>query len=178
MENQRIRLSKTMLKNGLLELLAEKPIGKISVYELCQRAEINRTTFYKYYGNPYDLLAEIEDDFFSKLNEDLAGIIGKSPQGLLNVLNSLYEQRVLFCMLVDAVPTKDFASRLLSTPNIDMILQGMLSANHYTDEEGTYMKTFLYNGAFAILLEWLRSETPKPAEQIAVIFSKIVKKLY
>ncbi len=178
MENQRIRLSKTMLKSGLLELLAEKPIGKISVYELCKRAEINRTTFYKYYGSPYDLLSEIEDDFFAKLNEDLTDIVDKSPQGLLNVLNSLYEQRDLFCLLVDAVPTKDFAARLLDTPNIDMILQGMLSANHYTDEEAAYMKTFLYNGAFAILLEWLRSENPKPSEHIAVIFGKIVQKLY
>ena len=34
MENQRIRLSKAMLKNALMGLLKEKPIEKISVYEL------------------------------------------------------------------------------------------------------------------------------------------------
>ena len=34
MENQRIRLSKTMLKNALIELLKTKNIEKISIYEL------------------------------------------------------------------------------------------------------------------------------------------------
>ena len=46
MENQRIRLSKTMLKNALIRLLANKSIDKITVYELCAEAQINRTTFY------------------------------------------------------------------------------------------------------------------------------------
>ena len=67
MENQRIRLSKKLLKNALLELLREKRIDKISISELCSAAQINRTTFYKYYGNQYDLLAEMEQDFFRQL---------------------------------------------------------------------------------------------------------------
>ena len=65
MENQRIRLSKTMLKNALIELLKTKNIEKISIYELCGQAQINRTTFYKYYGSQYDLLADIENDVFN-----------------------------------------------------------------------------------------------------------------
>ena len=60
MENQRIRLSKAMLKNALMRLLKEKPIEKISIYELCAAAQINRTTFYKYYGSQYELLADTE----------------------------------------------------------------------------------------------------------------------
>ena len=58
MENQRIRLSKAMLKAGLLTLLKEKPLNQISIYELCAASQINRTTFYKYYGSQTDLLKE------------------------------------------------------------------------------------------------------------------------
>ena len=39
MENQRIRLSKKLLKNALLELLREKRIDKISISELCSGAD-------------------------------------------------------------------------------------------------------------------------------------------
>ena len=63
MENQRIRLSKTLLKNALVHLLQKKPLNKISVLEICETAQINRTTFYKYYGSQTDLLNEIESDF-------------------------------------------------------------------------------------------------------------------
>lgn len=46
MENQRVRLSKTMLKNALISLLAEKNIDKITIYELCKK--INHQTFKKW----------------------------------------------------------------------------------------------------------------------------------
>ena len=72
MENQRIRLTKSLLKNALLELLAQKPIEKIAICEICAHAQVNRTTFYKYYGSQYDLLAEIEEDRFAKLEEALS----------------------------------------------------------------------------------------------------------
>ena len=47
MENQRIRLSKMLLKNALMKLLEEKPLEKITIYELCAEAQLNRVTFYK-----------------------------------------------------------------------------------------------------------------------------------
>ena len=82
MENQRIRLSKKLLKNALLELLREKRIDKISISELCSAAQINRTTFYKYYGNQYDLLAEMEQDFFRQLQENF---LDKDPDDVENL---------------------------------------------------------------------------------------------
>ena len=96
MENQRIRLSKAMLKTGLLTLLKEKPLNQISIYELCAASQINRTTFYKYYGSQTDLLKEIEADFFAQLDEDLKPIIEQNPDALISVLNHLHEQRELF----------------------------------------------------------------------------------
>ena len=60
--NQRVMLSKRLLKESLIRQLKEESIYKISVRELCEQAGINRTTFYKYYGSPFDLLKDIEDD--------------------------------------------------------------------------------------------------------------------
>ncbi len=62
-ENQRVALSKRMLKEGLMALLKKKNIRKISVNELCETAEINRTTFYRHYQTPHDVLIDIELDF-------------------------------------------------------------------------------------------------------------------
>ena len=60
-ENQRVRLSKQMLRSSLIEILGEKSIHKVSIREICDRAQINRTTFYKYYGSQYDLLLDMEN---------------------------------------------------------------------------------------------------------------------
>ena len=71
MENQRIRLSKKMLKDSLIRLLREKNIQQITIQEICQEAQINRTTFYKYYGSQYELLDDIERDVFRELEARL-----------------------------------------------------------------------------------------------------------
>ncbi|MED4306016.1 hypothetical protein [Bacillus licheniformis] len=42
--DKRITKSKTNLKKALFELLAEKEWGKISVQDITQRANLNRTT--------------------------------------------------------------------------------------------------------------------------------------
>ena len=51
-EYQRVAISKRMLKEALLDLLKDKPIDAVTVSELCQMAQINRTTFYRHYETP------------------------------------------------------------------------------------------------------------------------------
>ena len=54
-EDHRTRLTKMMILNAMTGLLKEKPIQNITVKELCERAEINRGTFYLHYHDIYDL---------------------------------------------------------------------------------------------------------------------------
>lgn len=70
-ENQRVKLTKKILKESLGKLLQTKSLHSISVRELCEAAEINRSTFYKYYGTPNDLFSEIQNDFLTHINESL-----------------------------------------------------------------------------------------------------------
>ena len=61
-DNQRTRLTRLLLKNSLIALLQKKPIYQITVSELCSEAELNRSTFYKHYGNVQDILQDIEEE--------------------------------------------------------------------------------------------------------------------
>ena len=47
----RVRYTLKMLKDSLLRLLEEKPINKITVKEVCERAELNRATFYLHFSD-------------------------------------------------------------------------------------------------------------------------------
>ena len=58
-ENQRIMLTKRLLKESLLRLLERKELDKISITELCREAGINRATFYRHYEIPRDILNEL-----------------------------------------------------------------------------------------------------------------------
>jgi len=49
-----------VIQNSFIQLLKEKPINKITVKEICELADINRSTFYKYYLDPYDWIEQAE----------------------------------------------------------------------------------------------------------------------
>ena len=70
-ENQRVRLTKKLFRDSLIALLRKKKIYQITVSELCAAAELNRSSFYKHYGNVYDVLAELEEDFLAQILHDV-----------------------------------------------------------------------------------------------------------
>lgn len=53
----RVQRTRKLLWEALLGLLAEKPFEQIQVDELCRRAMVHRTTFYKHYRDKRDLAA-------------------------------------------------------------------------------------------------------------------------
>lgn len=52
----RIRRTHKLLWEALMALMAEREFETISVKEICDRAMVHRTTFYKHYEDKYDLL--------------------------------------------------------------------------------------------------------------------------
>lgn len=62
-QDRRIKRTKMLLQNALVDLLLEKAVGKISVKELTQKADVNRSTFYLHYLDIYDMLEQMENEF-------------------------------------------------------------------------------------------------------------------
>ena len=58
-QDRGIRKTRAVLKNALLSLMKEKSVKHITVKELCDRADINRGTFYLHYADVFDMLEKI-----------------------------------------------------------------------------------------------------------------------
>ncbi|PKU90463.1 TetR family transcriptional regulator [Bifidobacterium pseudolongum subsp. globosum] len=83
--NEDLRVVKTItgIKRSFEELVCEKDYRAISVRELCDRAQVNKKTFYHYYGSLDELLAEVQaeliDGFLARIDgyalpDDLAAV--------------------------------------------------------------------------------------------------------
>ena len=68
-DNRRVLMTKRIIKDIFIEMLEKKNIQKIYVRELFETADINRSTFYKYYESQYDLLAEMQNDLLIQIEE-------------------------------------------------------------------------------------------------------------
>ena len=71
-----------------MELLTKKKIHEISVKELRKVAEIHRTTFYRHYQTPHDVLLEVEYD-------SIKGF--QNTSGPLNDIADLKEHAARMC---------------------------------------------------------------------------------
>ena len=58
-----------MLGNVLMQLIAEKPFGKISVKDITERAGIDRTTFYLHFKDKDDLFTKMQQHLMTELFE-------------------------------------------------------------------------------------------------------------
>lgn len=179
-ENQRIRLSKQMLRDSLTKLLSERSIHKISVREICNLAQINRTTFYKYYGSQYDLLKDMENEVLSQIDRYLSDnnvSVENSLQLIFEIvtfINSNYELcRILLNNNVDS----EFPARLINLTRIRQLITTCLQTE-YSENELEYVFNSIVNAGFSIIKSWINKEKREEPEVIAAILNNTILKLF
>lgn len=69
--DKRIQKSKSSIINSFLEIRAKKPLEKITVTELCKKAEINKSTFYVHFRDIYDLSEQLEDEVVNSILQSI-----------------------------------------------------------------------------------------------------------
>ena len=62
----RVVKTRQLIREALLDLMSERVLSKITISEICARAEINRKTFYRHYHTVGDVITEIENDILSE----------------------------------------------------------------------------------------------------------------
>lgn len=72
-EDLRVVRTRKLLSNTLLDLMQEESIEKISVIDLCNKAMINRATFYAHFEDKYHLLnfalEELKDTIYESFTK-------------------------------------------------------------------------------------------------------------
>lgn len=67
-EDRRITRSKAALRDALIDLMEERGIEGFTVNDLCERANLNRGTFYNHFRDKDDLLLRFENEVLDDLD--------------------------------------------------------------------------------------------------------------
>ncbi|MDO4321458.1 MAG: TetR-like C-terminal domain-containing protein [Lachnospiraceae bacterium] len=169
-ENQRVALSKHLLKTGLLNLLQKKHITKISISELCQEAEINRTTFYRHYETPNDVLIDIASDYIKEFRKFSSS---------LNTSHDMHNEIIQLCRFI--YHNSDRAKLLIrnnTNDGITKIFQELCDdfvgtrkilykGKPVDDDTLRLFNSFFSVGISTLISQWLIEDIPKTPEEIA-----------
>lgn len=173
-DNQRTRLTKMLLKNSLIKLLYKKPIYQISVSELCSTAELNRSTFYKYYGNVQDLMKEIEDETLCRSLKCMQqmGAAGayNSEQFLYRLLLDIQENKEVYWLLTNSSNDHNFTKKAVKS--IVDLFKELMNAAGLESEMSDYVFSYIASACFSIIRNWICGPmTETPAEISKLIYS-------
>lgn len=177
-ENQRVRLTKTMFKNALVQLLSKKKLCDITIQELCDKAELNRTTFYKHYKNIRDILDEIENETLHQSKLCMEQI---STEKEVSIISPLYhflchikEHADTYRLLLN--PNNDFNNKLL-TPALDFLNEKSKNLHFISNNNTTYIYEYILSGSMTLIRNWLFSNTTESPEFIASLIYETALKL-
>ena len=166
-ENRRVRMTRRLMKDAMLDLLEERDLSGISVTAICEKADVHRSTFYHYYTEPSDLLREIEQDILEQIPSLPLPLDQQEEEGLLRVTTAFFdfarENEKVFRILFSESVNADFSSKM-----VDLLCLKQMSGVVYRDEQSSrYLKLFIANGAVGMLREWITSGFPVSSREIA-----------
>lgn len=71
--DRRVRKTRAQLRAGLATLMQKKSIKEITVKELVEEVDINRSTFYLHYADIYQMLESIENELMDEIQKTIQG---------------------------------------------------------------------------------------------------------
>ncbi len=172
----RIRKTKKLLMEALIELLEKKPFSEIKLNEICERAMVHKTTFYSHFKDKYDLLKysiqTIQKDMLEKLPITQ------------NVLDYYIELAKLY--MTNIKENENLYRQLLSN-DIDNLCTNILINMFIKDLEKNikeeqipiyYVATFYVHGVFAIINDWFKRGMKETEESIIEYIKKLIENTY
>lgn len=171
-ENRRVAMTKRMLKDSLVELLKQKDIYHITIRELCLNADINRTTFYKYYSSQFELLNEMEDDIINVISTTINQNIRHFEQIVVLICKYFEDNLDFMRMLINNNIDNKFAQKMLS---IDIVKYAFYkeAADMFTPSEIEYLYEFMQYGSFQMICHWLNKDNRESPQVLARLMKRI-----
>ncbi|MCR5527156.1 MAG: TetR/AcrR family transcriptional regulator [Lachnospiraceae bacterium] len=179
--DRRVRKTRQALVLGLAALMLEKDVTEISVKDLTDYVDINRSTFYAHFKDIPALLNYIEDELFNDFNK----IITDGLTNTDDVKDAIYP--TVLIVFEHLQKNKELASALIG-PHGDLafihklyhlmrtrITQWWPSENSEEAQEmNSFYSAFVFTGVVGIIKEWIRTDYKKTPTEMAKLSTELL----
>ena len=170
-DSRRVKMTKKLLKASLIELMKETPLHSITIKDICDGADVNRSTFYRHYETQFDLY----DDIISDISDDIEVILTREYGGthdiclfLTKVLEYIEKNRDTFLVVLS-----DKGS--LGVGETFNCITGKFIPAESTTELGAYIAQFIAAGMTSTLWTWLNKPVRRSAREVARLIYALMR---
>lgn len=175
--DRRKKYTRMVLKESLLELLQENPLSAITVKGICERADINRSTFYAHYRDQFDLLETIENDIITDMKEYLLNFNVQKKEDALRMTEKLIEyfqaKHEELEILLKVRGESQFERKVMEVAR-HLIMHGWNEVEHLGENWSTYISTFIVSGSVQVIKMWLLDGMKESPRDMAILINNLI----
>ena len=159
--NKKRKSSVEKIEKIFLQLIQKKNIEEISVSNICEIAQLNRSTFYSNYINIYNLADKVKKQMeidFARFQ--VSNNAKQDPNGYLNMFRHIKDNQIFFKTYFKL---ESFSKSLPTEYRIE------LAEKYYDNKFIDYHIEFFRAGLNAVIKKWLDNgckETPEEINEI------------
>ena len=187
-EDRRITRTRQALRQALIELMEEQGLDGFTVNDLCERADINRGTFYNHFHDKEELLKVFEDEVFEELEHfqekmgdmSMASIakanLLKHPLPLLvEFFDYLRGQADFLHAVIDAGGDASFPPRMRDSICTNLV-QRMLHERYRKSDDPFvgYYVAFFASAYMGVISRWIETGMQESSEEMATIAVRLL----
>jgi len=166
-----------VLRNSLMELMKKKSILSISIKDICELADISRSTFYAHYKDQYDLLKQTEEEtlaYFEDILNKYKDMHSRkdTTQMLEEMLTYIANNGDTIQVLLSENGNIDFQKKLFHHFIMHKQVTKYFSEKQQDEETKKYYSVFLIHGSIGLIWHWLKNNMGMSVQQLAKMLMK------
>ena len=183
-EDRRITRSKRALRGALIALIEERGLDAITVNDLCERADLNRGTFYNHFHDKENLLTALENEVLAEvallqarmqsvtLGDMLAG---RPVPVLVDLFEYLRGESDFWRAVLGSGGDVRFGPRLREAV-CENLVQNILHEKYRTNPTPfvCYYVAFYASAYLGIIARWVENGCPETPEEMARIAMRLL----
>lgn len=151
-------------------LYEKKSIDKITVKDICSLAGYNRSTFYRYYVDVYDILHELEKQILDEVDEFVVYLVEQAnnfdaTQALQAILGTFARLNKYIIVLLGPHGDTEFIRKIVE--NLKPIwIKYFFRTNQYTAAEVDFFMEYYISGLISMYQKWFCDNNGVSIERI------------
>lgn len=185
--DRRVLKTKQFIRTALVVLIEKKGFEAITVTDLTEEANINRSTFYLHYEDKFDLLRKLEEEILIEIahivsdvsQDDLLNefFTDKPLKFLVDFFEYIAENARLFNAILGRSGDPQFYHSLKAfiTDSIyskNTQLNTLLSQSHISTD---YFSSYIASAHIGVTQHWLENGLDQSPEELALLLTKMFK---
>lgn len=176
MEDLRVIKTKNLIKGAFIDLVEEKGFDRVTVKDICNKALINRNTFYLHYYDKVDLLNKIANEVFMEQENNIS-----FSTNILNINKEIIKNSLLDILKILSKEIEFYRVILLDSSMSGFIdkFANDLKNSYYNHLNINYKdklieSDYIFHGIIGVIKNWII----KDYEKIDILAEKLSNIIY